>query len=473
MAEDRRRLKLIQGAVDVLLSLCTRGFGSAGIVVGAGEARALRNGCCPALSLPARVVILLEEPQSAPFEEFPSMDRVPPAEPARDAGAQGAPHARLTVEESEARLRALVEASPLGIVVMDTHGKPISYNPMCEALHGIEFSEAAGDGWEKALHPEDRERVAASWYAAAREGRSWSDTYRFRHSDGRAVWVIGRAAPMYVRGEHVGFVGTLEDITALKETQLEREKLLERAEAGREKAENAARLREQTLAAVAHELRNPLQTIAIAVETLLYSAAGGMDVTDQRPPDRHRPDQDRQLEIMQRTVNRMGRLIRDLLDMSRMEAGTLELRYEPLSISVLIEEVLEIFGRAAAEGEVRFECDIANDTPAVRGDRERLAQVLSNLVDNAIKFTPRGGRIVLCARCFELGVRVSIEDSGPGVPEDMRLRVFDFFWQADRASRVGAGLGLAIAKGIIDAHGGRIWVEGDGGAKFCFTLPFA
>src|SRR5690606_27252074 len=114
-----------------------------------------------------------------------------------------------------------------------------------------------------------------------------------------------------------------------------------------------------------------------------------------------------------------------------------------------IEEVLETFGQAAAESEVRFDCNIANDTPRVLGDRERLAQVLSNLVDNAIKFTPRGGRIVLCAQRFGPGARVSVEDSGPGVPPDMQLRVFDFFWQADRASRVGAGLGLAIAKGII------------------------
>jgi signal transduction histidine kinase len=215
-----------------------------------------------------------------------------------------------------------------------------------------------------------------------------------------------------------------------------------------------------------------LQTIAMAVETLTHSV-GDRGVGDRRLPDRLEIDPRHQLEIMQRTLSRMDRLIRDLLDISRMEAGTFDMRREPLSIPALIEEALETFGQAAAEKHVRIECDIAMDTPAAQGDRERLAQVLSNLDDNAIKFTPPGGRIVLGARRAEPGVCVSVEDSGPGVPEDMRLRVFDFFWQADPASRVGTGLGLAISKRIIDAHGGRIWVEGDGGAKFRFTLRSA
>jgi PAS domain S-box-containing protein len=394
------------------------------------------------------------EPRSEPSDDPP---------PRSEHEAHAGPRSGLAVEEREARLRALVEASPLGIVIMDLRGAPVFYNPKCEELHGIDLGEAGGSGWEKAVDPDDRERIVASWYAAARAGERWSDTYRFRHPDGRVVWVIGRAAPMYVAGEHVGFVGTLEDITDIKDAQRERERLLEQAQDGLEQAETAARLREQTLAAVAHELRNPLQTIGMSVEVLLAETSGAGDHSAHA----------RQLAIMQRTVKRMERLIRDLLDMSRIEAGTLELRREPLLVTELIEETREAFERAAEEGEIRLDSDVSSETPQVCGDHERLAQVLGNLVDNAIKFTPRGGRIVVRAQPRGAEVRVSVEDSGPGVPADLQPHVFDFFWQAHRASRVGTGLGLAIAKDIIKAHGGDIWVESDGGAKFYFTLPCA
>jgi PAS domain S-box-containing protein len=124
--------------------------------------------------------------------------------------------AEQAVRESEARLRALVEASPLGIDIMDLDGNPVFYNPKCEELHGIGLNEAGGAGWTETLHPDDRERIAASWYEAAKARRPWAETYRFVHRDGRVVWLSGRAAPMSIGGQPVGFVGTLEDITDLK-----------------------------------------------------------------------------------------------------------------------------------------------------------------------------------------------------------------------------------------------------------------
>src|SRR5690606_7210418 len=145
-------------------------------------------------------------------------------------------------------------------------GQPIFYNPKCEELHGISFDKAGNRGWEQAVHPDDRERVAESWYAAARARRSWSAVYRFLHADGRVVWVIGRTAPIFVRDKHIGFVGTLEDITEQKEAEAERERLLEREQAARRQAEGATLLRDNTLASVAHELRTPLQAIAMSVE---------------------------------------------------------------------------------------------------------------------------------------------------------------------------------------------------------------
>src|SRR5690606_5749355 len=111
------------------------------------------------------------------------------------------------VREREATLAALIEASPPGADYMARDGNPIFYNPKCIELHGIGLGEAFGTGWEQAVHPEDRERVATSWYAAAKAGKTWSEVYRFRHRDGRIVWVSGRAAPIHVDGTLVGFVG--------------------------------------------------------------------------------------------------------------------------------------------------------------------------------------------------------------------------------------------------------------------------
>ncbi len=145
------------------------------------------------------------------------------------------------LKASEARLHALVEASPLGIVVMDRDGYPVFYNPMAEELHGIPIDAAARNGWADAVHPEDRERVTTNWYEAARSGTRWADTYRFRHPDGRIVWVSGRAAPMRLDGEMIGFVGTLEDITALKAAEAELADLLARERAARAEAERRAR----------------------------------------------------------------------------------------------------------------------------------------------------------------------------------------------------------------------------------------
>lgn len=160
-----------------------------------------------------------------------------------------ASQARIAVE-SEARLKALLEASPLGIDIMDLDGNPIFYNPKAAELHGFDVGEGGAQRWVQALHPEDRERVERTWREAATKGIPWEDTYRFVHDDGRVVWVSGRAAPIRVDGKHVGFVGTLEDVTALKASVAEHEESLRREQQARVNAERRAReeeaLREAT-----------------------------------------------------------------------------------------------------------------------------------------------------------------------------------------------------------------------------------
>lgn len=347
------------------------------------------------------------------------------------------------LRESEARLRALIQASPLGIAVMDVGGNPTYYNPKCEELHGIRVGDAAGKGWENAVHPDDRGRVDASWYAAASKGETWSDIYRFRHPDANVVWVSGRAAPIHLDGRLVGFVGTLEDITAEREA--------------REQAEVAARLRDELLAVVAHDLRSPLNTISLATRALLADRSGG---------------QRRALEIIQRSADTMEHLIGDLLDLS-LRSGRFSIKRSRIDLDALCRQTTELFDAEAHNRGIALACRLDADLPAVRGDHQRLAQLLSNLIGNALKFTRSPGEVTMRARRCSEGVQISIEDNGPGIPREHLPHLFEPHWQGGADSGSGTGLGLSIARSIVEAHDGRIWADSEPGVgtSVHFVLP--
>lgn len=224
--------------------------------------------------------------------------------------------------------------------------------------------------------------------------------------------------------------------------------------------ERATQLRDETLAVVAHELRDPLHTIAVGLETMLKLQPPG----DERAA--------RQLVVMQRTVRRMNRLILDLLDVTRIEAGNFVLAQEQVQVQPLLNEVLELFEAPARQRSISLTCHAPQAVPCVIGERDRLLRVLSNLVGNAVKFTPPHGRISVHARLLEEALHFSVEDTGPGIPSEGIPQLFDRFWQANRTARVGIGLGLPIAKAIVEAHGGRIWAESvpGRGTTFHFTV---
>jgi two-component system, sensor histidine kinase and response regulator len=231
-----------------------------------------------------------------------------------------------------------------------------------------------------------------------------------------------------------------------------------RLEELKRRAEAATRARDEVLAAVSHDLRNPLGTIHTSAALLLEI---------ELPDDARR----RQLEIIRRTTERMNRLIQDLLDVARLESGFFAIEPGVERVGSLFAEIAEQFGPLAEEKQVRFEQRIADPEQCVRIDRGRIVQVASNLIGNALKFTPQGGRIMITAVATDDGVRCSVADSGPGIAREDLPRIFERFWQGGGAA-AGAGLGLAIAKGIVEAHGGRIWAESsDTGATFHFTLP--
>ena len=225
-------------------------------------------------------------------------------------------------------------------------------------------------------------------------------------------------------------------------------------------AQQATRARDDVLAVVAHDLRNPLNTVTMAVSMMLETT----------PPER--VEERRQVEILRRAADRMNRMIQDLLDVKRMESGRLTTDLKPELPETLINDTIDMLRPLAAGSTIRLEADIEDDLPPVLADAARVQQVLSNLVGNAVKFTPRSGRIIVCAERIDGEVRFGVIDTGPGIPAEQLPHIFGRFWQAKSDHR-GIGLGLAIAKGIVEAHNGRIWVESHVGlgSTFYFTLP--
>jgi signal transduction histidine kinase len=251
---------------------------------------------------------------------------------------------------------------------------------------------------------------------------------------------------------------------ALAEAERQRELARENARLY-ESAQSAARNREQVLAIVSHDLKNPLSAIRLSTRVLSKRIAGS--------PEEARLE--RQVAAIERAVASMLSLIHRLLDAARLDAGqALAISPRPDVLGSVVDEALALIEPQAAQKSLRLEQRLDAGLLALF-DRERLLQVMGNLLGNAVKFTPEGGCIRVEGRRVGNQVRVSVEDTGPGIPESARARLFERHWQAEATASQGSGLGLYIARGIVEAHGGRIWVEGGPGrgSTFSFCLPEA
>jgi len=232
-----------------------------------------------------------------------------------------------------------------------------------------------------------------------------------------------------------------------------------------QQARQASRARDDTLAAISHDLRNGLNTVLTAVGLLLRSL----------PPDAEGRRDRRHVEAIRRSAERMNRVIGDLLDVASIESGRLfvEPRREP--VQSIVAEAVAACHDLAAEKSLRVDQQVASEQIEAICDRDRVLQVLGNLIGNAIKFTPDGGGVQVTAERSDDEVLFAVRDTGVGVSPKQLPHVFDRFWQATPKARLGSGLGLTIAKGVVEALGGRIWVESRPGAgtAFFFTLPRA
>ena len=227
-------------------------------------------------------------------------------------------------------------------------------------------------------------------------------------------------------------------------------------------AQQAVRSREQVLAFVSHDMKNPLNAITVSLALLNIAEL----------PEKKKTEQ---IAVIRRSVERMNNLIQDLLDAAKTESGSLTVEPTHHEVGQLVGEALGLHQTLAQQKTLQLEGQLATWLPAVKADRERILRVFGNLLGNAMKFTPAGGHITVSARALGTDVEFSVADTGPGISAEDLPRLFEPYWQSRERSREGTGLGLAITKGIVAAHGGRIWVESQlgKGATFYFTLPSA
>lgn len=277
--------------------------------------------------------------------------------------------------------------------------------------------------------------------------------------------------PMNARGRTVGSIAfiaaesgrtyTEDDLAFARELAHRAALAVDNARLFRE-AREASRARDDLLAIVSHDLRNPLNTIVTAAELLLDSGIA-------------EKQKEEQARAIRRSAERMDRLTADLLDVTRIEEGRLAIQPSPHDLSSIVGQAIASWTHPAGEKDIRLTTDIPPEVSPVHADRERLIQVLENLIGNAVEHTPVGGRIAVTAMRNNGDAEIRVSDTGPGIPRENLPNLFDRFWQAENSDGAGAGLGLAIARGIVEAHGGRIWVDEvtDPGATFRFTVPLA
>jgi len=278
------------------------------------------------------------------------------------------------------------------------------------------------------------------------------------------------AVPLLVRGKLVGVMAlmscSVSRFYGLADVRLA-EELAQRAAFSIEharlfgEAQRAVKTREDVLAIVSHDLKNPVATIGLVAHLLRQ-----LDLSDPIKLNRF-------ADTIQRSVDKMQVLIADLLDFDKIQSGTFAVQTCATTVSRLTMPVVESFRLLADDKRLTLETDFTTGLPEVVVDPHRISQVISNLMGNAIKFTPQGGTIRLSAHQQGDEVVISVTDTGPGIAAEHLPRVFDWFWQAQGTKHMGSGLGLSIAKGIVEAHGGRIWAESEPGkgSLFAFTLP--
>ncbi len=368
--------------------------------------------------------------------------------------------AEAKLRESEERLRVATTTGKVGAWDWDIPADRLSWSDSIYAIHGVtrETFDGSVNGFQKLVHADDKERVSAAIARSLKDGSPYEATFRVVKPSGEVAWVFTNATVIRDGDKAVRMIGATTDVTDLKLAE-------EALRAAKLEAEEANRAKDQFLAALSHELRTPL--------TPVLMAATEMEVDPHLP----RPARE-QLSMMRRNIELEARLIDDLLDVTRIVHGKLELQQEILDVHASVEHAIKISASDMLAKQIQLTKKFNATEHLVLADAARLQEVFWNILRNAVKFTKPSGKIEITSRNDERRQQVIIEfnDDGIGVEPELQPRIFDTFAQGDRAMRArfgGLGLGLAISKRIIDMHGGSITVRSDGhdkGSTFTVVL---
>ena len=359
-------------------------------------------------------------------------------------------HAR-ALETSEKLYRAIGESINYGVWVCDADGRCIYVSDSFLKLVGLTMEQATNDGWGSVLHPDDIENTMAAWKECAHTGNNWYREHRMMGMDGKYHSILAQGVPIRDdSGQIMRWAGINLDISRLKNTE---RALLE-----------ADRRKDEFLATLAHELRNPLAPIRNAVRIL------DSDAADERQRKWGR-------EVIARQVQRMSLLLDDLLDVSRITRGQLELKKDYVDLKAVVGVAVET-ARPLLDGKQhQLTVSLPSENVKLEADPLRLSQVIGNLLTNAAKYTDSGGRIALNARLQHGELVIAIRDSGIGLTRESMPGLFTMFSQVNSAvdrAEGGLGIGLALVKGLVSLHGGRVEVRSEGlgrGSKFIIHLP--
>ncbi|MEA5504369.1 PAS domain-containing protein [Halotia wernerae UHCC 0503] len=372
-------------------------------------------------------------------------------------------YAEAALRESEERYRYLSNAMPQLVWICNIDGEFEYVNQRWQELTGQTIEQAMGFGWMKVIHPDDIQPVKHQWMAALRRGELYEQEIRYQSHDGNYRWYLARGIPIKdEQGNIMQWFGTSTDIDDRKQLETERNQLLQLEQAARAEAEAANQTKDEFVAMVAHDLRSPLHAILGWTEMLQTRKLDAVTTA-------------RALETIERSAKSQAKLLEDLLNISRMLRGKLQLELSQVNLFNIVRIAIETAYPSANAKNVCLESILDESIPPITGDINRLLQVLGNLLSNAIKFTPPEGQVEV--RLFRSGAnaQITVTDTGIGIKSEFLPYVFERYRQGHSIQKQGGlGLGLAIARHLIELHGGTIQATSPGegqGATFTIKLP--
>lgn len=343
-------------------------------------------------------------------------------------------------KQTEAMIHSMAE----GLVVVNDKGEVLLMNPAAEKLLDVKKEERIG----KPILGDIKEQHLISLVKNTAGSEENEILVNSKNENTKKILRASNAVIEDESGHTIGMVSILSDIT--KERELEE-------------------LKSEFIAKVSHELRTPLTSVQESISLILDQTMGNIN-----------SEQERILGIGKRQIQRLSRLINDLLDLSKIEAQRLELHLKPFQLEEWLRNSVANFEVWAKNKKIKLEAKFPSDPIEIEADQDRLTQVLTNLIGNSLKFTPAGGKIIIEAKKLQDRdphyITISVRDTGPGIPKKEQAKIFDKFVQLSSSSTSivgGAGLGLTISKEIVELHGGRIWVESEEsqGSCFIFEIP--